>query len=146
NPEMFDYMFESVPSKAIGIEFDPSHLFWQRIDYIEMLKKYGDRIYCFHAKDTEILEDGLQKYGIIGKQIGKIDEWESGWWRYRIPGLGMLDWKKIFDTLKDIDYKGPIVIEHEDSVFGGTRSEDGFDIDIAEEGLKHGLKFIKSII
>jgi len=87
SPEMWEAMFNEVPSKAIGLEFDPSHLHWSGIDIIKALRDFGDRVYAFHAKDTEILEEERNKYGIIGMQIGKVNKWDAGWWLYRIPGF-----------------------------------------------------------
>jgi sugar phosphate isomerase/epimerase len=136
SPEMWDAMFGEVPSKAVGLEFDPSHLVWQGIDYLKALVEYGGRVYSFHAKDTEILKDGLYRYGVIGKQIGKESEWDAGWWRYRIPGFGEVNWKGVFNALYEIGYNGPMVIEHEDPVFDGARRE---------EGLRMGLRFLKSL-
>src|SRR6185295_16001253 len=36
-PGVWDEWFKAVPSKALGIEFDPSHLYWQGIDHIRAL-------------------------------------------------------------------------------------------------------------
>lgn len=134
SPEMWDAIFDAVPSMALGLEFDPSHLYWQQIDYVKAIKDYKDRIYAFHAKDTEIVKEWLDKCGILGKQFEKSSEWDAGWWRYRVPGWGMIDWKGIFNALYEIEYKGPVVIEYEDPIFGGDRTE---------EGLMLGLKFLK---
>lgn len=78
SPEMWEAMFDALPSYALGLEFDPSHLFWEGIDYIHALKEFGVKVFAFHAKDTEILPDMKYKYGIIGKQLGKSSEWDSG--------------------------------------------------------------------
>ena len=137
SPEMWDMMFELVPSKAIGLEYDPSHLYWLGIDYVKVIRDYGDRIYMCHAKDAEIMKDKLDKYGIIGKQIGKSSEWDVGWWRYRIPGWGKIDWKEIFKALNDIKFNKSMVIEHEDPVFGGQRTD---------EGLKLGLRYLRQFM
>ena len=146
SPEMWDAMFDAVPAKTIGLEFDPSHLVWQGIDYIKAIRDYSDRIYAFHAKDTEILKDERNKYGIIGKQIGKESEWDAGWYRYRIPGFGEIDWKRIFNALYEAEYNGPMIIEHEDPVFGGDRSENGMDLGPrTEKGLKLGLEYLKEL-
>lgn len=146
SPEMFEYMFEAVPSKSIGLEYDPSHLFWLGIDYIGMLNEFSDRIYAMHAKDTEILEDKLKRYGIIGRQVYSRGEDQNNWWRYRLPGFGQVDFAKIMQVLTEIRYKGNIIIEHEDPVFGGTRSEDGMEVNMMEEGLKIGLKNLKKLM
>lgn len=137
SPEMWEAMFDAVPSKALGLEFDPSHLLWEGIDYIRALKEFGDKVFAFHAKDTEILMDQKYKYGIIGKQLGKSSEWDYGWWRYRIPGWGDVDWLSIFRVLNDLKYTGPMMIEHEDPVFGGERTE---------EGLRLGLRYLKQFV
>ena len=44
----------------------------------------------------------------------------SGWWRYRLPGLGVLDWSAIFSALADIGYDGIIAIENEDPLCQGA--------------------------
>jgi sugar phosphate isomerase/epimerase len=90
-----------------------------------------------HAKDTEIMKDKLDKYGIIGRQIDNSSGWNAGWWRYRIPGWGQIDWKEIFKALNDIKYDRSMVIEHEDPVFGGKRTD---------EGLKLGLRYLRQFM
>ena len=146
SPEMWDAMFEAVPSEAIGLEFDPSHLVWLGIDYLRALRDYGSRVYAFHAKDTEILEDKRYKYGIIGKQLLKKSEWDAGWWRYRMPGFGQIDWKGVFNALYESGFAGPMIIEHEDPVFGGDRSEDGSGLGpLTEKGLTLGLRYLRGL-
>jgi sugar phosphate isomerase/epimerase len=110
NPELWDMLFEAVPSPALGLSFDPSHLVWLHIPNIpDVIRAYGARIYHFDAKDTEILPAVLARQGILG----------SGWWRYRLPGLGALDWRAVLSALKDTGYDGVISIENEDPLFLG---------------------------
>ncbi len=40
-----------------------------------------------------------------------------GWWRARTPGWGEVKWDKFITALLEVDYKGNLVIEHEDDVF-----------------------------
>ena len=56
-PEMWERLFDAVPSKALGLEYDPSHLLWQQVDYLRAVRDFGDRIYHVHAKDTKIDRD-----------------------------------------------------------------------------------------
>jgi sugar phosphate isomerase/epimerase len=135
SPEMWEAMFDAVPSKALGLEYDPSHLCWLMIDYIGAIQEFGDRIFAMHAKDTEILYDKLGRSGIFGVQIHGPGVDEAGWWRYRIPGWGEIDWKGIFVELSNCGFCGPVLIEHEDPVFGGARTE---------EGLALGLQYLKT--
>ena len=127
SPQAWDLMFEAVPSMNLGLELDPSHLYWLGIDHIKAIYDYGERIYHIHAKDTEILQEQLDYLGIYAR----------GWWRYRIPGWGEIDWQKFIAALLDVGYAGNIVIEHEDPVFHGKRFYEGLAL-----GYKHLNQFL----
>jgi len=124
SPRNFAEMFKKQPHEHIGIEYDPSHLVWLGIDYIQFIYDFKDRIIECHAKDTEILDGALHNEGIYG----------SSWWRYRIPGFAKIDWSAVFRALYDIGFTGNMIIEHEDPVFVGARYE---------EGLSIGLKYLR---
>jgi len=125
--DLFAQLFDAVPSKAVGLEYDPSHLFWQGCDYIGVIRQFADRLVFMHAKDTQVFEDKLGQVGIYG----------SGWWTYRLPGLGQVDWDGIARALAEVGYKTGVVIEHEDPIFEGERFE---------EGLAIGLKFLRQTL
>jgi sugar phosphate isomerase/epimerase len=111
SPELWDKMFNAVPSPALGLSFDPSHLVWLQVPHIPgVIRQYGEKIYHVDGKDTEILWERLARQGILG----------SAWWRYRLPGLGVLDWKAIFSALRDVGYDGIVAIENEDPLVPGT--------------------------
>jgi sugar phosphate isomerase/epimerase len=103
-PAAWKMVFDLVPSKRLGLEFDPSHLVRQYINHIQAAWDFKDRFLSVHAKDTEIVEPVLQQVGIHGK----------GWWRYRIPGQGLIDWPKFINILLQSKYSGGIAVEHED--------------------------------
>lgn len=106
SPHLWDRIFDAVPSPALGLSFDPSHLVWLHVpDIPGVIRAYGDRIVHFDGKDTEVLPTELARQGILG----------AGWWRYRLPGNGDLDWRRIAGALRDIGYDGPISIENEDA-------------------------------
>jgi sugar phosphate isomerase/epimerase len=110
NPELWDRIFNAVPSPALGLSFDPSHLVWLQIGPVaDVVRRYGSRIYHVDGKDTEILRDRLFMQGVLG----------NNWWRYRIPGMGELDWRALISALFDVGYDGPIDIENEDPIFPG---------------------------
>jgi sugar phosphate isomerase/epimerase len=105
SPELWDAMFELVRSPAIGLSFDPSHLVWLQIPNIpDVIRQYRSRIYHVDGKDIEILWGRLARQGILG----------SSWWRYRLPGMGVLDWTAIISALMNIGYDDVIAIENED--------------------------------
>ncbi len=100
-------IFEVVPSKHFGLNFDPSHLYWMGIDHIEAVDLFADRIFHTHAKDCEVREHVRRRVGVLG----------NGWWRYCIPGYGAIDWGQYIGRLRDIGYDGVLSIEHEDRTF-----------------------------
>ena len=104
-PALWDRLFDAVPSPALGLSFDPSHLVWLHIpDVPAIVRRYGARIYHMDGKDTEILPERLAAQGILG----------NSWWRYRLPGCGALDWRGILAALRDAGYDGAVDIENED--------------------------------
>lgn len=109
----WDRLFEVVPDANFGLNFDPSHLHWQGIDYLAAVDKFAPRIFHSHAKDTEIKETVRRWVGSHG----------DGWWRYVIPGLGQIKWGEYIGALRRNGYNGVLSIEHEDSA---VEREEGF--------------------
>ncbi|MGH9452374.1 MAG: sugar phosphate isomerase/epimerase family protein [Terriglobia bacterium] len=103
-PGAWKKVFDQVPSHRLGLEFDPSHLVRQYIDPIKAAWDFKDRILAVHLKDTEVTEPVLQQVGIHGK----------GWWRYRIPGQGLVNWPGFFTCLLQAGFSGGMAVEHED--------------------------------
>ena len=118
-PELIRAVFEAVPSRSLGICLDPSHLAVQQIDYLRATKEFGDRIYYSHAKDTEILTEELYEYGVFGRALDTTRPF-SGWWRYRLPGRGVVNWPLFLDTLVEVGYDDVLAIEHEDQIWYGS--------------------------
>jgi len=116
NPQTWQTLFEILPE--VGLNFDPSHLYWQGIDELDCIRRFKGRILHAHAKDTELVDREYFENGIFG----------SGWWRYRLPGLGGIDWAELISTLQENGYDGVLSIEHEDPVWEGS-----------EEKVKKGL-------
>ena len=114
SPDTWDAMFTAVPSPALGLEFDPSHLFWQGIDHIRALHEYRDRVYHVHAKDTELLPERRYRAGVNDTSF-----------RFRIPGYGGIDWTAFVAALDEIGYTGGVAIEHEDPIYSGARFDEG---------------------
>ena len=72
SPEIWTAMFDAVPSHALGLEIDPSHLVFLGIDYIQAIKDFGDRIVHFHAKDIDIDERKRGVLGFYGQAFGDL--------------------------------------------------------------------------
>ena len=138
SPELWQALFNELPNENFGLNFDPSHLYWLGIDYLQAARDFAGKIFHTHAKDTEIVEDGAYQYGIFGRQIDP-QPWKSGWWRYRLPGSGEIDWKKFIDTLQECGYDNVLSIEHEDPVWEGTEEK-------VKKGLLLGLQHLSPFI
>ena len=121
---LWDLVFEVIPDAHFGLNYDPSHLIWQGIDYLGGVERYQDRIFHTHAKDAEMKQDVLRHVGCL----------EGGWWRYVIPGFGEIDWGVYIERLYGIGYTGVLSIEHED---GRQSVEEGF-----VRGLRHLREFV----
>lgn len=114
SPGVWAAWFELVPSPALGLEFDPSHLLWQGIDPVRALREFGERVYHVHAKDVELLPEEQYRWGVNGDA-----------YRFRIPGYGAVDWAAFISALDEIGYSGGVAIEHEDPVYSGDRFDEG---------------------
>lgn len=136
-PELWDAMFTAVPSPALGLCYDPSHFYWLGIDYIAPIFEFADRIYHAHAKDTEIIAAGRDRYGIYGRQLEATTPQE--WWRYRLPGYGVVDWPRYLDALYQVGYDGVMSVEHEDPIWSATPER-------ALQGLKLAKAFLDPLL
>jgi sugar phosphate isomerase/epimerase len=113
SPAVWRRMFQEIPSPNFGLNFDPSHLVWQQIDYLRCVREFARRIIHFHAKDLRVDVDRLYEVGILG----------LGWSTPKIPGMGDVDWGKLLGVLRDTGYNGPVCIEVEDRSFEGSLEE-----------------------
>jgi sugar phosphate isomerase/epimerase len=128
SPELWEWMF----SLGLYLNFDPSHLIWLGIDPVTALKPYVDRIPHAQAKDAQLDPAARNRYGFFGKTISREHPWDEGWWRYRVPGLGDVDWRGVVDALYEGGFTGVLSVEHEDPVWGGS-----------EERVKQGLEIAR---
>jgi len=120
-PEGFRAFFKEVPSSAMGINYDPSHLIRMGIDPLRFLREFGDRVYHMHGKDTELLAENLYEYGSEQPPtFAQKFRYGAMHWRYTIPGHGVMRWGAAFRILADRAYTGCISIELEDADFNGT--------------------------
>lgn len=112
SPAIWRRMFEIIPDKNFGLNFDPSHLIWQMIDVPRAVSEFGSRILHVHAKDLRIDREQLYQRGILSLGMG--------WQIPRLPGLGEVNWPDFFSALYAVGYDGAVCIEHEDRAFEAT--------------------------
>lgn len=115
NTESFKKLRNAI-GPEIGITFDPSHLIWQGMDPIAVIRDLKDSIYHVHAKDVKIDRINTSLNGVLDTKHYE-DELDRSW-IFRTIGYGhdSTYWKAIFSALRAIGYDGPICIEHEDSL------------------------------
>lgn len=111
-PVIWRRMFSEIKSDYFGLNYDPSHLLWQHMDYIKPIYEFRDKMFHIHLKDAKIHRDKLDDFGIMGYPL----QFHSP----KLPGLGDINWSSFFSALNDIRYKGPVCVEVEDRAFEET--------------------------
>lgn len=136
-PAIYERIFELVPNHRFGLEFDPSHFIRQYIDPIQTAWDFRERILAAHAKDTEIIQPVLNRVGIHGEH----------WWRYRIPGQGLLDWPKFITVLLQAGFHGGLAVEHEDEFWDAPHQDSDPDFPSArKDGFVLAARFLRQYL
>jgi len=112
-PAIWRRMFEEIPSPSLGLNYDPSHMVWQQMDYVKPLWEFARRIYHVHAKDVRIDRELLDDVGIMATPVE--------YHKPKLPGLGEVNWGRFISVLGDCGYDGPVCIEVEDRAYEKTR-------------------------
>jgi sugar phosphate isomerase/epimerase len=113
---------------AFGINLDPANILFAGINLQTFVDELKDRIVIVHAKDCEIVEHNMLKGGYnmyMADGWGRLDRS----FRFRIPGWGSIDWKKLISELYLIGYDYAFNYEHEDvlmSRIDGVKKTIGF--------------------
>jgi sugar phosphate isomerase/epimerase len=115
SPRIWRRLFEIIPSKYFGINYDPSHFVWQMMDYIRPLYEFKDRIFHVHFKDIKLFPEKLNEVGTMAYPLDYMSP--------KLPGLGDVNWSRFVSALTDIGYDGYACIEVEDRAFEGSREK-----------------------
>jgi sugar phosphate isomerase/epimerase len=108
-PAIWKKVFEILPSKNLGLNYDPSHFVWQMMDYVMPIYEFRDKIFHVHYKDIKVYREKLNQVGIMAYPLEFMSP--------KLPGLGDVDWGKYVSALTDIGYEGYTCIEVEDKAF-----------------------------
>jgi sugar phosphate isomerase/epimerase len=109
-PVIWRRMFDDIPSKNFGLNYDPSHFVLQQMDPVSPLREFKAKLFHLHAKDMTLHPERLNEVGIF--------DFPKAWHTPRIPGFGDIDWAKFMGALYAAGYEGPVCIEVEDDTFG----------------------------
>jgi sugar phosphate isomerase/epimerase len=130
-PAIWRRMFEEIPGKSLGLNYDPSHLVWQRMDYVKPIREFADRIFHVHAKDARVDQSRLDEVGILATPL----EFHTP----KLPGLGDVDWRQFFSVLSDIGYEGPVCIEVEDRAYEAT-------LESRQDALRQSARYLRQFL
>ena len=101
---------------ALGINLDPSHLWWQGIEMPDAIAELGEAIFHVHAKDVAINPAMRARNGVLDTKGYRSLASRS--WNFRSVGWGHgeLEWKQIVSALRVAGYDYVLSIEHEDAL------------------------------
>ena len=114
-PAIWDRMFDIIPNKNFGLNYDPSHMIWQHMDEIKPIYEYKDRLHHIHLKDVKLNKDKLDRVGIMANPL----EYHTP----KLPGYGDVRWGDFFSALTEVGYRGPTCIEVEDRAFENSEED-----------------------
>ena len=124
-------MYGAIPSPSFGLNYDPSHLVWQQMDYVKPIHEFADRIFHVHAKDARVDQDRLDDVGVLATPL----EFHTP----KLPGLGDVNWGRFFSALSDVGYDGPVCIEVEDRAYEGS-------LESRKDALRQSGRYLKQFM
>jgi sugar phosphate isomerase/epimerase len=118
----------------LGINFDPSHFFWQGVDVPAAIRALGDAIFHVHAKDVALDRHNVAINGVLDTKTYRRMPERS--WLFRSVGWGHdeLEWKRIVTALRLSGYDYVMSIEHEDALAS------------VDEGLKAAVDLLSRVL
>ena len=97
---------------AFGFNYDPSHLAYQGVDYVDFIRRFGDRIFHAHMKDVWWSHRPVD-VGVFGGHTEFGDP--RRFWDFRSLGRGRVDFEAVIRALNQVGYNGPLSVEWEDA-------------------------------
>ena len=128
------WRLREIGGDTIGVNFDPSHLFWQGMDPLVCVRALGDAIFHVHAKDTWLDEPNIKRNGVLDTKPYTDEKHRS--WIFRTVGYGhgQQFWRSLVSELRLAGYDGALSIEHEDSLMS------------VNEGFTSAVNFLKGSV
>jgi sugar phosphate isomerase/epimerase len=131
SPAIWRRLFEALPGPTLGLNFDPSHLVWQQMDYLRPLREFAGRLYHVHAKDARVDRQRLDDVGILATPLA--------YHAPKLPGLGDVDWGAFFSVLHEVGYRGAVCVEVEDRSYEHSLAA-------RQAALRQSLYFLRNFV
>jgi len=131
SPAIWRRMFADIASDHFGLNYDPSHMIWQRMDYLRPMREFAAKLFHIHAKDVRIDQDRLDDVGILG--------FPNSYHTPKLPGLGDVNWGQFFSVLSDAGYRGPVCVEVEDRAYEHS-------LEARKTALRQSAAFLKTVM
>jgi sugar phosphate isomerase/epimerase len=135
NPATMRELIERTGATNVGVELDASHLFWQQMDPVAVVKDLGPLVFHAAAKDIRV-NPYVAINGVLDNSFRKLredeprtnlggDEWANEWpkhstWDFVAVGKGHPAeyWAEFLKACHDVDSNMWVNIEHEDTSLG----------------------------
>lgn len=130
-PANWRTIFQLLDSPNLGLNFDPSHFIWQKLDYIHPIYEFRDKIFHVHFKDIKLFPDKMADVGTMALPLEYMTP--------KIPGLGDVDWGKFCSALTDIGFDGYGCIEIEDKSFEKS-------LDDVKRAIRQSAHYLKNFV
>ena len=129
-------LIELTGATHVGVELDASHLFWQQMDPVAVVRELGPLVLHAAAKDVRINRENAALYGVLDNSFRRLspeedrthlggDEWANEWpknsaWDFVALGRGhdTAFWAEFLAALQEVDPDMAVNIEHEDVSLG----------------------------
>ena len=123
-----------IGGENLGVNFDPSHLFWQGMDPVVCARELGSSIFHVHMKDTWLDQPNISRNGVLDTKLYTNEKERS--WIFRTVGYGHGQefWRALISELRLAGYDGALSIEHEDSILS------------VNEGFTRAVKFLQDSV
>jgi len=98
----------------LGANMDPSHMFWQQMDPVRIVRTLGDAVFHVHLKDTALVPSQVALAGVLDQR--SFADPKTRAWNFRTVGRGHPAefWRRLLVALRDVGYDDALSIENED--------------------------------
>ncbi|HWT33115.1 MAG TPA: sugar phosphate isomerase/epimerase [Microbacterium sp.] len=136
NVRTIEQLVDRTGATHVGVELDASHLFWQQMDPVAVVRHLGPLVFHAAAKDIRVNTEYAELNGVLDNGFRRLradeprtnlggDEWANEWpkdssWDFVALGKGhpVEYWTEFLRALHEVDPDMLVNIEHEDVSLG----------------------------